>query len=162
MATSTYHSLHITMSAKRKGLHVGFSCLVKQGWIFMVWRSPSLRIKSSKNWQAILFSFLLQGYMAHRNPHLGFAISNTDVPAVDFFPWKQFTKLSFWEDQQIGEKSHLLIQKSTRPSIVSFFYSSFHNALRFSVHLALWQHPHLFSSNRQVSSDDLFKRQRLD
>ncbi len=53
-----------------------------------------------------------------------------------FFPRKQFTKLSTWEDQQIGGKSHLLVQKSTRPSYVSFFHSSFHNPLRFSVQLA--------------------------
>ncbi len=26
------------MSAKRKGLHVGFSCLVKQGWMNMTWK----------------------------------------------------------------------------------------------------------------------------
>ncbi len=37
-------------SAKRKGLHVDYSCLVKQGWIYTTWRSPSLRNKSSKNW----------------------------------------------------------------------------------------------------------------
>ncbi len=60
-----------------------------------------------------------------------------------FFPRKQITKLSTWEDQQIEGKSHLLIQTSTWPFFVSFFYSSFHNPLRFSVQLALWRYPHV-------------------
>ncbi len=160
MATSTYHSLHIAISAIC--LHVGFSCLVKHDRYSWSGGVPLSESNLQRIGKQFFFSFLLQGYMAHRNLHLGFAISNTDVPAVDFFPWKQFTKLSSCEDQQIGENSHLLIQKFTRPSIGSFFYSSIHNALRFSVHLALWRHAHLFSSKRQVSSGDLFKRQRLD
>ncbi len=100
--------------------------------------------------------------LAHRNPRLGFPISKTAVPAVDFFSMEAIHKVVFLGRPTDREKSHLLVQKSTRPSIVSFFYSSYHNALRFSVHLALWLHAHLFSSNRQVSSGDLFKRQRLD
>ncbi len=55
------------------------------------------------------FSFILQRYMVHRSPRLGFAIPNTDVTAVDFFPRKQFMKLSASEDQQTEGKSHLLI-----------------------------------------------------